>query len=332
MRNLAVSPDGKFLAISSYVAPVTLWDVAARKQVATIRLGGWSPTGDFAFSPDGKYLMVCAYQAAGKDKYRGAVIFWDLATLKESRRVDLEQGPPWSTVFTPDGKSLIVGTADRGVLVVSLVSGKQTKALTCDNPRKDAITALAVSPDGKTLAAGRRDVLLLFDLEKGELLRRIEAPKELVESSKPKDGGVPIGAIELLGDWPGETDMLAFSPDGKRLVSATRGHCKVLVWDPATGKNMDVLRLDGRVRWTQVSALAFSPDGATLALGGASGAVDLWDVAQFGYRGDFKGMSRSGYGIEHLVFTPDGKTLITGSNRVEIWDVPAGAPKSVVYP
>ena len=43
-------------------------------------------------------------------------------------------------------------------------------------------------------------------------------------------------------------------------------------------------------------------------------------------------MSRSQYGIEHLVFTPDGKTLITASNRVEIWAVPAGAPKSVVYP
>ena len=270
VRNLAVSPDGKYLAIYSDCRldrAVTLWDIAARKQVATPY--GNDIVGDFAFSPDGKYLIICVCRPAGKNKYPGTAIFWDLATHKESRRVELEQGPVWPTIITPDGKSLIVGTADRGVLVVSLESGKQTKALTCDNPRKDAITALAVSPDGKTLAAGRRDVLLLFDLEKGELSRRIEAPKEVVDNANPaKLGGVPLPlALQMLYDWPGETDMLAFSPDGKRLVSACRMATRVLVWDPATGKNMDVLRFDSRVRSTQVLALAFSPDGATLALG-----------------------------------------------------------------
>ena len=65
------------------------------------------------------------------------------------------------------------------------------------------ITTLAVSPDGKTVAAGRLDVLLLFDLQKGELLRKIEAPKELVESIKPKGGGVSFEAMRLLDAWPG---------------------------------------------------------------------------------------------------------------------------------
>lgn len=336
VRNLAVSPDGKFIAVyrdrELDRAAVTLWDVAGRKQVATIRLGDWAPTGDFAFSPDGKYLTVCAWRAGDSNKSRSTAVFWDLATLKESRRVNLDQGPGRPTIFTPDGKSMITCTADQDIVVVSLESGKQLKALKSDNPRKDVITTLAVSPDGKTVAAGRLDVLLLFDLQKGELLRKIEAPKELVESIKPKGGGVSFEAMRLLDAWPWVTDMLAFSPDGKRLVSARRVDYKVQVWDPATGKNLDVLRFENRDRVTQVSAVAFSPDGATLALGCSNSKVELWDVAQFGYRGDFLGRSRSGYEIAHLVFTPDGKTLITASNRVEIWAVPAGAPKSVVYP
>lgn len=335
VRNLAVSPDGKFIAVyrdrELDRAAVTLWDVAARKQIAMIKLGDWAPTGDFAFSPDGKYLTVCAWRAGDSNKSRSTAVFWDLATLKESRRVDLEQGPGRPTIFTPDGKSLITCTADQDIVVVSLESGKQVKALKCDNPRKDKITALAVSPDGKTLAAGRRAVLLLFDLEKGELSRRIEAPKEVVDNANPaKLGGVPSPlALQMLYDWPGVTDILAFSPDGKRLVSAAYLANQLMVWDPATGKNMDVLRFNRREM--VLSAVAFSPDGATLALVGC-GRIELWDFAQFGYRGDFSGVYPS-IGIkDYVVFTPDGKTLIIGSGQVDTWDVPAGAPKSVRYP
>ena len=80
---------------------------------------------------------------------------------------------------------------------------------------------------------------------------------------------------------------------------------------------------------TDLSVLAYSPDGKTLAMGGLN-AVELWDIAQFGFRDDFAGRARGGE-VDRLVFSPDGKTLVSAGTgaTVMFWDVPAGAPKNV---
>ena len=226
--NLAVSPDGKFLAVYRGRA-LMLWDVATKKLVSTVKPDGWWVTSDFAFSPDGKSLMVGAYRSKGEDAWDNALVVWDLATVKESRRIDLEDVPRGYMIFAPDGKWLVVGTADPSVVVYDLQSGKKAKTLACENERKGRVSALAVSPDGKTLAAAVTGAVLLFDLGKGELLRTIEAPKELKQqmanyNSTLHVGGSPslhelMQVSRLFEDWPDRVGALALSPDGKRLIS-----------------------------------------------------------------------------------------------------------------
>jgi WD40 repeat protein len=101
------------------------------------------------------------------------------------------------------------------------------------------------------------------------------------------------------------------------------------VWDVATGKNIDALRTHSIL--ASPSALAFSPDGKTVAMGAELGGPQLWDIDQFGFRDDFNGRSKEGGRVTHLAFSPDGKTLVTAGLglTVEFWDVPAGAPKGV---
>ena len=245
---------------------------------------------------------------------------WDLATHKERRVLVLPKDLRCGWVMTPDGKSLVIGTIDRGALVFSLETGKLTKTLQSNEPaRMGTVTALAVSADGKTLAvgtaAGGREgagdgSVFVWDLEKGKLRQHLP------------DAGQrwPDGPLD-------HVTLLAFSPDGTRLVSGGFRADILQIWDPATGKNLDFLRIGHAIKNTE--ALAFSPDGKTLAVGGAS-RVELWDVAMEGFRDDFSGWSSAGE-IVHLAFSPDGKTLVSAAREgpVEFWDVPAGAPKGV---
>src|SRR5262249_50807181 len=116
---------------------------------------------------------------------------------------------------------------------------------------------LAFSPDGATLAVGSQSgQLSLLYAATGEEERRL--------GGQGRGGGYQV----------------AVSPDGRSLgtvgMEATPNQSRpvISVWELATGTLRQ--RLTGHE--TQVSCLAFSPDGATLATGGQDTAVLLWDL------------------------------------------------------
>jgi WD40 repeat protein/transcriptional regulator with XRE-family HTH domain len=163
----------------------------------------------------------------------------------------------------------------------------------------EPVRAIALSPDGRTLAAHSGDgKVRIWDLPGGRLRHT---------TFTGHDG----------------SEAAVFSPDGRTLAVATSGGtgAKVGLWDPVTGRKLRTFAVpDGSVR-----GMAFSPDGRTVAVSSPA-AVRVWDVATGRTRHRFT----SHPDPQAVAFGPDGRTVAAvGLNGlVRAWDVATGRTRT----
>jgi WD40 repeat protein len=285
VKAVAYAPDGRTVAAGSYDGRLWRWDVETREHRA-IRDRG-TPIEALAVSPDGKVL------ASGGGDWRkadqpGELKLWDAATGRGLADLPGHVGPIFSAAFTADGSTLITGAAD-GTVKLWDVTGRRTKS-TFRDASGAWVHAVALSPDGKTLASSHMGRIVLRELATGRLVKELQG-------------------------HAGEIDALAFSPDGAALASGARDRTARL-WDIAAGRER--AKISGGLRW--VWTVAFSPDGRTLALVNGDGTVGFWDVARGRWRAIDRARSDT---AASAAFSPDGKVLATGhKDSVILWRVP----------
>jgi WD40 repeat protein len=281
---LAFSADGKQLASGGWGDHVCLWEaetgrlvrtLAAHKDVANAYI-----TRSLAFSRDGKTLM--------NGSSRGTFHVWDLATAKVSREFEHECHPEFiPLILGPDDKTIITGVGP-GATMREWTTGKRRARFAGSN---FLLLCLALSPDGRTLAAGTaNEPVAVWD---------VAGPKKRL-------------GLDGHDNW---VIALGFSGDGKTLATFSRDGV-VKVWNAATGRNL-ASRSTG-----PVSAAAFSVDARLLATGDEKGTVQLWEMATGKRLAELKGHTGK---VTALAFRPDGKVLASGGedNTIKLWDVAA---------
>ncbi len=216
--------------------------------------------------------------------------------------------------FSPDGTRLVVGT-DVGVWVYDVPDGKET-ALFTGQPGQ--VNALAFSTDGKILASGgfANPVIQLWDLDTDSKLTTLK-----------------------LAERHDSITALAFSEDNTILISLdTFGD--IIYWDVETGSKLLDPRNVNPVDTYEVAAL--SQNGSMAAIGDKNGTqINLWNtttgrrrVTLNGHTNFFKegpDEDEKEADIQAMAFTPDGKTLVSGSEdkTVQLWNT-NGAKRSTL--
>ncbi len=355
---LAFSPDGKMLASGSTDKTVQLWDTTTGEPLATLT-GHLNGIAALAFSPDGNTL------ASGSTD--GTIRFWDVAagTPLDERITGHTQSMKTVTFFRDS--STLASAAFNGEITFWDVETAQKSAVQ-NSGHRDWYSTIAFSPDGTKLVSAASEGSIIFsrisirnpdnlirltDVWTGEELATLErGSRELIFSPDDRTKTVAIAHLDIRL-WNTETGdelvipvldalplgfrgnlptilALAFSPDGRWLVSGTtEGHIRM--WDVATGEALAVFAEPTEQKnLGHISAVAFSPDRALLAAGTKS-QLHLWDVRTGHKIFSVSTVHKRGWGIHHdypvpLVFSPDGTILVNGHNSgtIQLWDVKTG--------
>lgn len=354
IRSLAFSPDAAMLATRAEDGRLRLFDMKTGKQRHILPKdgGGWKP-GTVAFAPDGKTV------AAGGDSIR----FYDVSTGEEKRRID--RGQASSLHFTDEGK-VLVAAIDEAIYRWDAATGKPLTPEGGDS----AVEHIVVTPDGsRVVTRDRAGDGHIWDGTNGRHLRRFAAEwhrsvamspdgrllawpvtdpsVEFADPQNPRQihKGSRIRLYDLAADkvvdrfpgFKGITRDLAFTDDGKRLVTVDERSDSVQIWDVESAKeerSFQTVPDALKKKAYYVRRVQLSSNGRTVALTyhqaegeGRFGAlahlpqlVRLWDVAT----GKELPPLNGGDPIDRA-FSPDNRFVVTRSGNF-VCDIATGGP------
>ncbi|MFJ2559210.1 hypothetical protein ACIO2V_27275 [Streptomyces sp. NPDC087534] len=278
------------LAVGQWQSAVTAQHLAQSRQLAA------ESSALLASEPDlASLLAVHAYRTSPTREATAAL--YAAAALPLRKRLTTGTKPVDSIALSPDGHTLATHSTDGRIRIWNLPGGQLQHTFTGHNASEVSHVA-AFSPDGRTLAVatagGTRGVITLWDPVNGRKLRTLT---------------VPDGSIRAM----------ALSPDGRTVAAASPA--AVRVWDVATGRLRHSFTSDPL-------AVAFRPDGRTIATVVRSGLVRVWDVATGRPRTAHDSRIEGGA----VAFSPDGRTyaVVRTDGLVQLREVATGIVRRTI--
>ena len=275
---LAFASDGTIIASASGDKTVRLWRVADGTLLREFEHP--DKVVSVAFSPDGTILA-----SGARD---GKVRLWQVMDGRLLHELEHNDTTVLSLAFSPDGDVVASGAKDSRLCLWRVEDGT---LLNTFEGHRGSVLSLAFSPDGTVLASGSQDTTVrLWSVAEGRSLHMLEGQgldvksvillaDDILLASGEDEGEVWLrqwrvsdGALEHEWQYPtGPATSMTFSLDGTILASGIGN--VVEMWQVVDGKP---LRIQTGHASSEVSAVAFSPDGAILASATTDGSVWLW--------------------------------------------------------
>jgi WD40 repeat protein len=153
-RSVTFSPDGRFLAGGGYDSTVRVWESSTGNEIRTLT-GHSEMVECVAFSPDGRSVASSSTD--------GTIRLWDASNGRELKKLSDHMLSIWRVAFTPDGRFLASGSADAKLRLWEVESGLELARLF--DQTIGTVPALAISVDGKYIAAAEDGTLLIWRAE-----------------------------------------------------------------------------------------------------------------------------------------------------------------------
>ncbi len=344
---LTFGDGGTALATAEGDGSTELWDIATQTQTgAALTVPGSADVSALAFGPG-------AGGALATGASNGTVRLWSPTTFYQSAAPLIMDSQYLATAA--NGRASAVLSANGGVLAtvgsrgtVRLWDVAARRPLGVQLRNQDAVTAVALSPNGGTVAVAAGGVRFFTAATGAPVGTGLPAsggngsygsmafsPNGALLATAGADGTArvwnvasqqEVGRPMSVGRAGTFTGTVAFSPDSKTLATVGAGG-QTRLWSVATGQPAGRPMAAG----SATTVLAFSRDGRTLATAGARGTVRLWDVATQQEIG--APLTADTQPVYAVAFSPDGGTLATAGadGFARLWDValPAGPVRAV---
>lgn len=274
---LTLSADGRLLATASDDG-LRLWDMERGQLVDHWQIEGGMGFHAIAFTADGEQLFT----SSGKDD---GLIVWAVATGERVGAINDFTTQIIGKTLLPDNRTVAVKLYGGVIELWDLVTGEEKQAF---HHGGSAWGGIAVSPDGRLLASGAGEEIVVWSVDSGETIAQF-----------------PVGDGYV-------TDLL-FSPDGRFLLSFADEHrnSPIILWNTVSWTKAREYRPSNVEVLSYSSAeFDFTPDSRMLVagLGGALGTrLMLWNVEQGS--GPVILFDDTSPSMRDVAFTPDGKLL-----------------------
>jgi WD40 repeat protein/serine/threonine protein kinase len=300
VTSVSFSAHGKRVASGFSDHTIQIWDSATGRQVATLKGHAGSVTA-VAFSPDDRCLV-----SGSSDE---TVRLWDATSGHLVATIGSETGAVLSVAFSPEGERVVFGTEGR---VAHLWEGQGcseseatwgTSSFATLTGHKGPVISVAFNPDGTRILTADGGTVRVWDTRS-------------------------FSGVRVIRDTKGAVRSVRFSPNGRMVASAElNGDAKL--WDAASGKTVLTLKeVAGRGPTAPVlpTAIVFSPDSASLAVGSSGGRVRILDPISGSPLRELKVVEseKSAQSLTYrqsLTWSPDGKRLAACWDKtVRVWD------------
>ncbi|MEM9923192.1 MAG: NB-ARC domain-containing protein [Cyanobacteria bacterium P01_D01_bin.50] len=279
VKSVKFTPNGKQLVSAHQDRTVKIWDVFSHQHLFTLK-GHDSPVLSVALHPNGELI------ASGSED--GTIKIWDIDQNKCLYSLSEHASNVWGISFSPDGQLFASGSYDKTIKIWRL---DQKICIHTLKGYDDQIGAVTFNPGGSLLATAGESAVEIWDVASGNRLYILEEEEH-----------------------KGRVKSVAFSPDGKLLVSGSTDQT-IKIWD--LHQRQLIRNLTGHD--ASVVSVALSPDGKKIVSSACEGTIRIWNIDDGKCIQELAGHQNWVWAV---TFSPDGQFIASASQdeSIILWD------------